>query len=859
MNKREDCRWAEALLARAQEGEQLSASETERLQDHVHNPLTGCASCQNYAMRLSATASAVQELPAAMGSEQSGGRIAARAVAQWAQEQSADTVKRPALRWQPLTAVGFACVLGGVAWVALPHRAEQEKQAMSPAPSVPVLSTPVPKLPKKSDTFPDLVAPREDKFASAFQAPQSNRAIYQPEVAPRIMGGFTSPHQAKVRVAMGQGGPEVKNPGKQASDDLLFINDGPEHSRIFTRRYSGLSRSEVEQLQAEIDRTIRTGDDFITVPFPQVALSNSSTSRLIASEAVRRYRQEKAVVDPRLMRKITLAEKGIAFSDLCAKLKAETGIEFRATRNVMDDKVTIFCKDRPLRDLMRAITRVFDFAWERKGEDPNYSYALFQPMRAQLSEEEMRNHDRNEALIELDRQMEKFRAHLDMSPAEAREAAKSASKEDAKMYEALANGWGPVHMYFAMSPEQSAALHAGQSVKFGGTSGNGLPEEVSQGIVQSLNNRAWVLQGKDGKMQGVTMGGSAPKNGTGIPINQAPNLTTLSDLKISPTELGQFQLMGGTGFRADGVAGMMTEDMATGISPSVKDPKNAEANADLAKENDMRAAMTPLAKEEAGASKASAKKNITSADLLEAFHRSTGRDVIGDYYTRLYEPDVLARFSAKQTVFQALCHVSDAARLRWGRDENWLTFRSASFFNDRPKEVPARLLDRWKEARQGNSNQLPLNSLCEIASLSDTQLDAAEMGEAIKALYGLSEWSLVKAHRGGWRLLAGLPSSLRAMTAQEKGDGLKFEVMPPDIQERYAHEVLGDKLDLTEVATKLAGATLQVDYQPEVAATTTPEAPAKEATFSFTYRYNFRKDGKFTKRTVTQYGMSQSD
>ena len=63
-------------------------------------------------------------------------------------------------------------------------------------------------------------------------------------------------------------------------------------------------------------------------------------------------------------------------------------------------------------------------------------------------------------------------------------------------------------------------------------------------------------------------------------------------------------------------------------------------------------------------------------------------------------------------------------RLRWTRDsapgagsgEAWLQFRSASFFHDRLKEVPNRLLERWAESRKRNG-ALTLDDLIEIAGV----------------------------------------------------------------------------------------------------------------------------------------------
>src|SRR5207245_5979994 len=77
----------------------------------------------------------------------------------------------------------------------------------------------------------------------------------------------------------------------------------------------------------------------------------------------------------------------------------------------------------------------------------------------------------------------------------------------------------------------------------------------------------------------------------------------------------------------------------------------------------------------------------------------------------------------------------------------WLQFRSASFYNDRLKEVPIRLLSRWAAgypAKAGGREHggLTLDELLEIAQLSDAQLDAADMAEGARDCWGLVEWDV---------------------------------------------------------------------------------------------------------------------
>ena len=95
------------------------------------------------------------------------------------------------------------------------------------------------------------------------------------------------------------------------------------------------------------------------------------------------------------------------------------------------------------------------------------------------------------------------------------------------------------------------------------------------------------------------------------------------------------------------------------------------------------------------------------------------------------------------SLFDALNRIADTLRLRWTKDGEWLQFRSTSFYDDRLKEVPNRLLSRWSASRREHG-ALTLDDLIEIAQLSDVQLNAREMAKGALVLWGLEEWDLAR-------------------------------------------------------------------------------------------------------------------
>jgi hypothetical protein len=573
---------------------------------------------------------------------------------------------------------------------------------------------------------------------------------------------------------------------------------------------------QTESLEARVRRQIPVRDDFVSIPFPRLV---STSDRQIAA-AVENYQREAAVIDTRLSREITVQQKATALSELCERLRADTGVQLAAGSSVGDEKVTLFCEKRPLREVMRQLSLPFGYTWLRSGKTGEYKYELVQDLRSQLLEEELRNRERNAALLALDREMQRYRKYLDLAPDEALARAQTAAPEEKKLLERLAkDGWGPIQMYFRLSPNDFAALKSGQELTFSaepdpddGLAPRPLPADIARGVFQSLRD-VRVVRRDDGFMP------AEPSDLNGLRLTAVPEARALLMLRPSQSELGQFTLGGGSGYRALGTirvfgAGAEATDRpyAIGQSPASAHPDNRQANASLAGDPALRRRVSvrpqpscegarrpmPDTHQAQGAGRpipgeppsgkpqligvpaesprsdgrsksgelirggkivegtgaqpsggrsipgetASGKPRVTHADLLEALHRATGLPIVADAYTRLYEPEAVSLHD--QPLFDALNQLADTTRLRWHfGDGKWLQFRSASYFNDRLKEVPNRLLARWSASRRQHG-ALTLADLAEIAQLSDAQLDAAEVAEGAQACFDLQEWPLAQ-------------------------------------------------------------------------------------------------------------------
>jgi RNA polymerase sigma-70 factor (ECF subfamily) len=516
---------------------------------------------------------------------------------------------------------------------------------------------------------------------------------------------------------------------------------------------------------------------------------------------------DKDAVDGRLTQKVTLTFKGTALSDVCAHLQSETGIRLEAGLSVADEKVTVFCAKLPLRDVMRQLSRPFGYTWLRSGTKDEYRYELVQDLRSQLLEEELRNRDRNAALLALEREVERYRPYLGLTPDEALAQAEKAPPIEKKLLQDLAGwAWGPIQAYFRLTANDLATLRDGKHLRLSASPGPGeqpMPPELARGVLQSM--RDWRIRVGDDRLQLKT----AEEAPDGLPLASVPEVRAMIQLELSQSELGHFALQALAGvFTVGKRPGTYTftgaGPLAAGRSPAVQEPGNAIANAKLARDTGLQARVTvrpttdhrPPTTDQALNAQGSTlpsqppalnaqrstlnaqgpapstqhptPEKVTTADVLEALHQATGKPIVADYYTRLYPlKDVSAH---NLTLFDALNRLGDALRLRWNQDGEWLWFRSTSFYDNRLKEVPNRLLAGWTAARRHHGH-LRLDELVEIAQLPDAQLNADGMAEGARLLFGLEEWDLARYRnlRAHLRYLAGFTPAQRQEATSATG------------------------------------------------------------------------------------------
>ena len=305
---------------------------------------------------------------------------------------------------------------------------------------------------------------------------------------------------------------------------------------------------------------------------------------------------------------------------------------------------------------------------------------------------------------------------------------------------------------------------------------------------------------------------------------------------MSQSELGQFTLDGGSkvffpkaaGEGSSASEGSGAGPYAAGRSPVALQPDNHTTNVKLAAEPALRVLVTLQPQSSCGeavhlksnvaTSRTGAdgqperEPKVTTADALEALHRDTGLPIISDFYTRLYRPEAAAM--KNRPLFDVLDDLGDTMRLRWHRDSSWLQFRSTTFYDDRRKEVPNRLLFRWASSRRQQAGTrevggLTLDELVEIAQLPNAELDGDDMAEGAQECWGLREWDLARSSvlRPHLRFLASFTPAQRQEAMSPAG--LPFTRMTLAQQKQFIeHATLYDPLACHE----LPSATMRVEY-----------------------------------------------
>jgi hypothetical protein len=573
-------------------------------------------------------------------------------------------------------------------------------------------------------------------------------------------------------------------------DDLAYLNAPPPET---------LNSSAFR----EAERTLRRGDDFVTVPYPRLADADASPASLrLIDNAIRSYEQEKAITDERLFRKVDTEMKGGDLKELADLLTRKTGVRFYVSPDLADLKLSVFVKDLPARDLMRQIVRLFNLEWRRRGEEGRYTYELIQTLKQKLAEEELQRQDTDQMLLNVVDEMEPYLQYKDTPPDQIKALAEEAetqasvagSVEERQrlekrqlLLEKLTNPRyrDVLKLYSLLTPDQLVALRNGQDVLFtskGDGSESSLPKEMADRLLDTYKKDdgfGEMLKDADPGDVTLRMGFTlqkeqpdhvslAPRWDLDVKHGKSESRTVVTD---TLTE-GQPDRLRSPDNEQSHAAYRSRPEFApkTSLTPDSSVP------AENAKNPNAQEWIERLKKEATGVTiPPDGKDWIDSADFFAALHRRTGRNVIADYYTRVYPK---SRFSVSgKSLLDVLNDAADALQSDWQEDGGFLRFRRFNYYTERTLDVPNRLLRKWRDSRD-QRGYLSLDDLSEVAALSDVVRGNDPLRQAVLLKYGLDEWTLASGAKQLLSFYAKLPPAQKQ--ALESDQGLPLSEVGPD-------------------------------------------------------------------------------
>ena len=746
------CYWSRRSLAQhAAVGEPISP--TSPLARHVER----CAACRR---EWEALTRLHQRLSAGPAAPEAPASLARDVLARIGTERPSLPQRRLAPAFAAIAVAVLGCAYAG--WKSsirnrgAPQNVVIARGARTPPPApLPRKRLPSPPRPGARDTGPLPGAGREPRALPLRESGPSVAASNpQPGVPPR--GEPAAPARPPV------------------SDDHYLDGRDPELMVQWSR---GRSRDQ-DLLNAFVRRLPPMKDDFAQVPLPRLA---SGAGKSSVAAAVKNYEQEAKVIDTRLFRKVTLQLKAASLEELCRALQEQTGVQLQAARLVRDENATLFVKEKPARDVMRAVARLFGYVWARSGAEGGYQYSLTQDLRSRLAEEELRNRELNEATLALVEEMDAYRPYLGLSSEELNSRSEKADRaEQSRLFPIVVEGgWGAMQLYHRLSGEDRTALLSGQDLVF--TPDASQPERrIPPGWIRPT-------------LQSTSSHVGRPGGGSG-PISEVPGATVASiRLWLDRGELGQASLQSSTIVTWSEGGGKSTVflsgTLARGKPPATVTPDNARLNAALRERPAFRRVVSIQPEPSCDGPredqfKQAIRPHVSSADVWEAVHHATGRNIVADAYSRLHAVPPLIVKDAP--LFDALCRVGDTLGARWKEDGDFTLCRSTSYVWDKLKEVPKQQLARWRDESRRHGG-VSLDTLLEIASLSDNQLDSATVGEAVMHCWGVQEWRMVGAgprHRGTIRTRVRYFAALSPRSREQalQPQGVAFRDLTPNEQ-----------------------------------------------------------------------------
>lgn len=365
-----------------------------------------------------------------------------------------------------------------------------------------------------------------------------------------------------------------------------------------------------------------------------------------------------------LTKPVTLAVKGEALSDVMAMLGKQTGLKLRVTKDIADQKATIFVDNKPLKDVLDSLATIFGYRLSVvKQTDGSKVYELWESPKTKLAREAATTGAEAAAWQEMDKRIREIAASTPTEQKQCQQELKqllarcsekgSVTPEENTQAIALNARFGPAvalaRFYTKLSPVAIQALQAHASVYLDTDTSEAewrLPQDVYADLVAratSEDNPSWTSRPPAGCNIQCMVAGS---------VDNAPRdmLAFMCFCTVWPPE-------GDRQGKSPGPSACLSPGVAIGDAAPEQQVKlpNADDDGTLAKQ------VTFTAKELAdeadlyGQTEKSPRIFVTRSDILSLLHRKMGVQSISDYHSYWFAWDA----QISQTVKEVLDHLPE--------------------------------------------------------------------------------------------------------------------------------------------------------------------------------------------------------
>jgi beta-lactamase regulating signal transducer with metallopeptidase domain len=496
-----------------------------------------------------------------------------------------------------------------------------------------------------------------------------------------------------------------------------------------------------------------------------------------------------------LAKPVTYTETKIPLGELMAKMSADTGVKLAAAADVADEPVAVVVKDLRARGLLEQLAEMLDYQWARHGKEGAWRYEIGQDVAGKQREEKLREADWAEVDRRFQEELKRLLTAPELSPAEIRrledeeeeagqklrgftnpalrDAFLSSPQERERRRRQAVASWQSTPINRALkqflkgvTPAQWEAMRQGDPIRFSTDPQPGelpLPEAIAQKLRSSEpseypagrqiypNNPDVDAEIRQREKQEQEEWGSATGYRVTLRLGPAPippGARTGPSLSLS-VDAAPFR--GGAPVDPIEAAHREWPHIGINIGPIEAEQwgdENTPARAAALAQDPVLSARKPFKPvtkpQPAPGWGPDAIKVWRLSDLLPEVARTYGINLIGDAYWSAPIVSVPRLASPTPLPLYTLLDRMTAPRYHWERRGPLVRLRSRTWYFDRPREIPLRLVRRWV-ALEEQQGALPLEEYVRsLAPLRDDQLqgfwiasESAAFPPAISDLSGI--------------------------------------------------------------------------------------------------------------------------